>query len=58
MSKHLRPLLTTVGFSIHEMGEIAGKMLVDQLNKNGELKGRKLIPSLEVRDSVKKIENQ
>lgn len=58
MSKHLRPLLTTVGFSIHEMGEIAGKMLVDQLNQNGELKGRKLIPSLEVRDSVKKIENQ
>tara|TARA_Y100000588_G_scaffold66326_2_gene66704 strand:- start:2288 stop:3319 length:1032 start_codon:yes stop_codon:yes gene_type:complete len=55
MSKHLRPLLTTVGFSIHEMGMIAGQMLVDQLSNKDNLKGKKLTPSLEVRESVKKI---
>ena len=55
MSKHLRPLLTTVGFSIHDMGRLAGQMLIDQLSNKEILKGKKLTPSLEIRDSVKDL---
>jgi LacI family transcriptional regulator len=55
MSKHMRPQLTTVGFPINEMGKLAGSMLLDQLKESRKLSSKKLIPILEVRDSVKKL---
>ncbi|AXY02529.1 LacI family transcriptional regulator [Vibrio alfacsensis] len=55
MSKHVRPKLTTVGFPIHEMGKIAGKMVLEQIQGEKESRSRKLSPTLEMRQSVKNL---
>lgn len=52
MCSHMRPQLSTVGFPIYEFGQIAAKMIVDQLNDTDSIANKKLIPSLVVRNSV------
>ncbi|NLS14061.1 LacI family transcriptional regulator [Vibrio sp. SM6] len=55
MSIHVRPLLTTVGFPVHDMGKIAGQMIIDQIKGVTRSHQRKLMPTLEDRDSVKDL---
>ncbi|CAH0529405.1 LacI family DNA-binding transcriptional regulator [Vibrio hippocampi] len=55
MSRHMRPRLTTVGFPISEMGKIAGKMIIDQVKGQDRVTNQKLMPTLEVHDSVARI---
>lgn len=54
-SQMMFPALTTVSIPLYEMGRLAGKMLLDQIQGETEVKENIVKGRLIIRDSVKKI---
>ena len=54
-SQMMSPALTTVSIPLYEMGRLAGKMLLDQIQGEKDVKENIVKGRLIIRDSVKKI---